>query len=93
MLYQSALDQVSIKADCIGPYQPQVPGVDFGLGVRWRLALTSGVPERTRGGGGHSPRSPPLSSCLTWLEWKERRACVSSPRLPPLALALPRAGG
>ena len=25
----------------IGPYQPQVPGAEFGLGVRWRLALTS----------------------------------------------------
>jgi hypothetical protein len=29
-----------------GPYQPQVPGAEFGLGVRLRLALTSiGVPD------------------------------------------------
>jgi len=27
--------------DSIGPYQPQVTGAEFGLGVRWRLALTS----------------------------------------------------
>jgi hypothetical protein len=26
-----------------GPYQPQVPGAEFGLGVRWRVGLTSGV--------------------------------------------------
>ena len=33
-----------------GPYQPQVPGAEFGLGVRWRLALTSiGVPGRSLG--------------------------------------------
>ena len=36
--------------DRIGPYQPQVPGAEFGLGVRWRLALTSiGVPGRSLG--------------------------------------------
>jgi len=37
------------------PYHPQVPGAEFGLGVRWRLALTSWVSVRTRwqstGGG------------------------------------------
>ena len=27
--------------DRLGPYQPQVPGAKFGLGVRWRLVLTS----------------------------------------------------
>jgi len=27
--------------DCLGEYQPQVTGEEFGLGVRWRLALTS----------------------------------------------------
>jgi hypothetical protein len=46
MLYKSALGYVSMQADRVGPYQPQVPGTEFGLGVRWRLALTSGVPER-----------------------------------------------
>jgi len=36
--------------DRIGPYQPQVPGAEFGLGVRWRLALTSiGVPGPSLG--------------------------------------------
>ena len=31
--------------DGVGPYQPQVLGAEFGLGVRWRLASTSiGVP-------------------------------------------------
>ena len=36
--------------DRIGPYQPQVPGAEFGLGVRWRLALTSiGVPGLSLG--------------------------------------------
>jgi hypothetical protein len=36
--------------DRIGPYQPQVPGAEFGLGGRWRLALTSiGVPGPTLG--------------------------------------------
>ena len=41
-------------ADRLGPYQPQVPGSEFGLGVRWRLALTSiGVP-------GPSLGSPPV---------------------------------
>ncbi len=50
MLYQSALAQVSTWADRVGPYPPQVPGAEFGLGVRWRLALTStGVPERPLG--------------------------------------------
>jgi hypothetical protein len=35
--------------DRIGPYQPQVPGAEFGLGVRWRLTLTSiGVPGLAR---------------------------------------------
>ena len=34
----------------VGPYRPQVPGAEFGLGVRWRLVLTStGVPERPLG--------------------------------------------
>ena len=33
-----------------GPYQPQVPGAEFGLGVRCRLVLTSlGVPGRPLG--------------------------------------------
>jgi hypothetical protein len=48
MLYQSlyqSLGQVSMQADHIGPYQPQVPGAEFGLGVRCMLALTSGIPE------------------------------------------------
>ena len=36
--------------DRVGPYQPQVPRVKFGLGGRWRLALTSiGVPGPTLG--------------------------------------------
>jgi hypothetical protein len=40
--------------DRVGPYQPQVTGVEFGLGVRWGLALTSiGVP-------GPSLSSPPV---------------------------------
>ncbi len=50
MLCQSALGQVSTWADRVGPYRPEVPGAEFGLGVRWRLALTStGVPERPLG--------------------------------------------
>ena len=43
MFYQSALGQISMQADRARPYQPQVPGAEFGLGVRWRLALTSEV--------------------------------------------------
>ena len=40
--------------DGVGPYQPQVLGAEFGLGVRWRLASTSiGVP-------GPSFGSPPV---------------------------------
>ena len=36
--------------DGVGPYQPQVPGAEFWLGVRWRLVLTSlGVPGRPNG--------------------------------------------
>jgi hypothetical protein len=36
--------------DSIGPYQSQVTGEEFGLGVRWRLALTSiGVPGLSLG--------------------------------------------
>ena len=36
--------------DRIGQYQPQVPGAEFGLGVRWSLVLTSvGVPEQFLG--------------------------------------------
>jgi hypothetical protein len=36
--------------DSIGPYQLQVSGAEFGLGVRWRLALTStGVPGPSLG--------------------------------------------
>ena len=36
--------------DRVGPYQPQVPGAEFELGVRWRLALTSiGVPGPSLG--------------------------------------------
>jgi hypothetical protein len=46
MLYQSAIGQVSMQADRVGPFQPQVPEAEFGLGVRRRLALTSGVPEQ-----------------------------------------------
>ena len=47
MLYQFALGQISTWADRVGPYRPQVPWAEFGLGVRWRLALTSTeVPER-----------------------------------------------
>ncbi len=41
MLCQSALGQVSTWADRVGQYLPEVPGAEFGLGVRWRLALTS----------------------------------------------------
>jgi hypothetical protein len=48
MLYHSALGQVSMLADRARPFHPQVPGAEFGLGVRFRFALTSGVPERTR---------------------------------------------
>ena len=48
MLYQSALGQVSMQAGRARPYHPQVPGAEFGLGVRWRHALTSEAPERTR---------------------------------------------
>ena len=34
----------------VGQYQSQVTGAEFGLGVRWRLVLTSaGVPERPLG--------------------------------------------
>ena len=52
-----ALDVVSVctrpgqhVTDRIGPYQPQVPGAEFGLGVRWRLALPSiGVPGPSLG--------------------------------------------
>ena len=37
-------------ADRVGLYQPQVQGAEFGLGVRWRLALTSiGVPGPSLG--------------------------------------------
>ena len=56
MLYQSALAQVSTWADsghvltCIGQYRHQVPGAEFGLGVRWRRVLTSTeVQERPLG--------------------------------------------
>ena len=50
MLCQSALGQVSTWADRVGPCRPEVPGAEFGLGVRWRLVLTSGgVPERLFG--------------------------------------------
>ena len=36
--------------DRIGPYQSQVSGAEFGLGVRWRLVLTSiGVPGPSLG--------------------------------------------
>ncbi len=36
--------------DRVGPYQPHVPGAEFELGVRWRLALTSiGVPGQSLG--------------------------------------------
>jgi len=41
-----------VADDRVGPYQPQVPGAEFGLGVRvrWRLALTSiGVPGPSLG--------------------------------------------
>jgi hypothetical protein len=44
MLYQSALGQISMQAGRARPYQPQVPGAESGLAVRWRLALTSEVP-------------------------------------------------
>jgi hypothetical protein len=58
MLYQSALGLVSMQADRVGPYQPHEPGAEFGLGMRWKLALTSGVPERapwqSTGGGFHA---------------------------------------
>jgi len=48
------LDVISVctrhVTDSIGPYQPQVPGEEFGLGVRWRLVLTSiGVPGPSLG--------------------------------------------
>jgi hypothetical protein len=43
MSYQSVLGYVSMQADRVGPYQPQVPGAEFGSGVRYRLALTSGL--------------------------------------------------
>jgi hypothetical protein len=47
--------------DRIGPYQPQVPGAEFGLGVRWRFALTSiGVP-------GPSLGNPPVVVFSLWL--------------------------
>ena len=50
MLYQSALGQVSMQDDRDGPYRPQVTGAESGLGVRWRLALTSiGVPGPSLG--------------------------------------------
>jgi hypothetical protein len=49
-LYQSALRPGQHVTDHIGPYQPQVPGAEFRLGVRWRLALTSiGVPGPSLG--------------------------------------------
>ena len=62
-LCQSALGQVSMLSVCtrpgqhvtdrIGPYQPyqpQVPGAEFGLGEGWRLAMTSiGVPGPSLG--------------------------------------------
>jgi hypothetical protein len=57
MFYQCAFGKVSLimQADRTKPYQPQVPGAEFVLGVRYRLALTSEVPERIRwqstGGG------------------------------------------
>ncbi len=37
MLCQSALGQVSTWAGRVGPYQPEVPGAEFGLGVREEL--------------------------------------------------------
>ena len=47
------LDVISVctlPADRVGLYLPQVPGAEFGLGVRWRLVLTStGVPGRPLG--------------------------------------------
>ncbi len=47
--------------DRIGPYQPQVPGAEFGLGVRWRLALTSiGVPGHSLGVPRPSLGNPPV---------------------------------
>ena len=75
MLCQSALGQVSTWADRVGPYRIQVPGAEFGLGVRWRLALTStGVPERPLGippvvvfnlGGGGVPWGRPVAGQLS----------------------------
>ena len=35
--------------DGIGPYQPQVPGAEFGFGVRWRLALKLSIEEENVG--------------------------------------------
>ena len=47
--------------DCLGEYQPQVTGEEFGLGVRWRLALTSiRVP-------GPSLGNPPVVVFSLWL--------------------------
>ena len=61
--------------DRIGPYQPQVPGAEFGLGVRWRLALTSiGVPGPSLGnppvvvfslGLGGVPKGGPVAGQLS----------------------------
>jgi hypothetical protein len=35
--------------DRIGQYQPQVPGAEFGFGVRWRLALKLSIEEENVG--------------------------------------------
>ena len=48
-----------------GPYQHQVPGAEFGLGVRWRLALTSGVPRRPLGNPPVRWRARGKSRCRT----------------------------
>ena len=83
MLCQSAISQVRTWAGHVGPYQSQVTGTEFGLGVRWRLVLTSaGVPERPLGipqvvvfnlGRGSVPWGRPVAGQLsgtplcTWL--------------------------
>jgi len=86
MLYQSALGQVSMQDDRDGPYRPQVTGAESGLGVRWRLALTSGVPVESS--GVFFLKSPPARDPQTLLSDLRRRRLSS--RSSPLAPATVR---
>jgi hypothetical protein len=56
MLYQSALGQVSMQADRVRPYQPQVPGAEF---AQVRIEIEACVDLR-------GPRADPLAIHRWW---------------------------